>query len=61
MYRINRRKASSNHKNTHQTKYRHENGSGVKKGEKDIIPLGGSGGMLPRKNILNISYFKASI
>ena len=38
MYRINRRKASSNHKNTHQTKYRHENGSGVKKGEKDIIP-----------------------
>ena len=31
------------------------------KGERDITPLGGSGGMLPRKNIFNIPYFKASI
>ena len=31
------------------------------KGEKDITPLGGSGGMLPRKKNCNIPYFKASI
>lgn len=31
------------------------------KGEKDMTPLGGSGGMVPRKKMLNISYVKASI
>src|SRR4029434_855004 len=31
------------------------------KGEKDITPLGGSGGMLPRKKNVNIPYFKAGV
>jgi len=66
VFRIVWKDSMSHYKNALKTA-RPEHLPGIKKrvrgekGEKHITPQGGSGGMVPRRKILNIPYFKASI